>query len=123
MTWFHRGVEYEKEHQFTRSELLEIRPKDVKAWMANKTYGDPDYKVDRRDRPIHARSAFILYLKKTISLFMPNNNPAWCNGQGNPTKHRSITEFIKEVLKFEVRGEGAKDMPNGLLLLKNFACP
>ena len=69
MTWFHGGVEYEKEHQFTQSELLEIRPKDVKAWMANKTYGDPDYKVARGDRPIHARSASILYWKKALSFF------------------------------------------------------
>ena len=102
MTWFHRGVEYEKE------QLLEIRPKDVKAWMANKTYGDPDCKVDQGDRPIHAMSASIVYRKKALWFFMPNNNPAWCNGQGNPTKHRSINEFIKEVLKYEVRGEGAK---------------
>jgi hypothetical protein len=57
MSWFHGGVQYEKDYEFSRNELLEIRPKDVKSWFADKTYGDPNYNIDRGDRPIHARSA------------------------------------------------------------------
>ena len=54
---------------------------------------------------------------------MPNNNPAWCNGQGSPTNHRSINEFIKEVLNLRSEEKELKAKPNGLLLLNNFACP
>ena len=40
MSFFH-GVQYEnRDTTFTRAELLEISPKDIKRWFADKAYGE-----------------------------------------------------------------------------------
>ena len=108
MTFFHGRVEYAKDATFTRAELFEITPRDIKRWFGEKAYGDPDYKVELGHRPTKARHTSILWWKKALSFFMPQHGPSWCNGQGNPTKHKLIADFVKEVKKFKVRGEGAK---------------
>jgi hypothetical protein len=43
--------------------------------------------------------------KKSISYFMPNSPPHWVSGAGNPTKSTAVNDFVKEIKKFEVRGE------------------
>jgi len=43
-----------------------------------------------------------------FSIGLRNNAPAWCNGQGNPTKCSIVNSLIKEVEKMEVHGEGTK---------------
>jgi hypothetical protein len=43
MEFLHGAVEYSGDKQFTREELLEVGPLDVKRWLANKADGDPDY--------------------------------------------------------------------------------
>ncbi len=48
MTWFH-AWDYSKNQRFTKEDLLEIRPSDLKRWMADKAYGDPEYNVDSGD--------------------------------------------------------------------------
>ena len=54
MEFFH-AVEYERNATFSRAELLEIEPVDVKGWLANKAFHDPEYDVNRGDRPVHMR--------------------------------------------------------------------
>ena len=67
-----------------------------------------DFSLANGDRPVHARSSHLDFLKKAVSYFMPDNAPHWCNGQGNPTKHNMHRKLIDIVKKCEVRGEGAE---------------
>ena len=100
-------AEYDRRReQFTREQLLEIQPNDLKRYFAMLAYGDPEYNIDNGDRPIYARASSIEQNKKAISYYMPNRIPSQCNGQGNPTKSAEVNDLIKEIKKFEVRGEG-----------------
>jgi len=38
---------------------------------------------------------------------MPHRAAPWCDNQGNPTWSAPVDDIIKEVKKFEVRGEGS----------------
>ena len=107
MEFFHGGVEYESNQEFTREQILEIQPLDVKRWLAMKAYNDPDYDVTRGDRPTHQRCESLAMAKKALSFFMVYKSVPWCNGQGNPTRSGVVNDVLKEVRKFEVRGEGA----------------
>lgn len=107
MEFFHGGVIYDaKRETFTRDQLLEIQPNDLKRYFGMLAYGDPDYDINKGHRPVHARSSCISQYKKAISYYMPNRVATWCNGQGNPTKSAECNDIIKEIKKFEVRGEG-----------------
>ncbi|KNC83550.1 hypothetical protein SARC_04197 [Sphaeroforma arctica JP610] len=61
------------------------------------------------DRPTLKRSNGILFDKKAISWYMPRNNMEWdlVEETGNPTKSPQLNTLIKQVTKFELRGEGA----------------
>ena len=107
MSFFHGYVEYEDNHVFTRQQLLEIRPVDVKRFLCMKAYQDPDPDIDNGARPRHGRSDSLYYMKKALSKFMPHRTANWVHGQGNPTKSDIVNDMIKQVKKFEVRGEGA----------------
>ena len=107
MSFFHGAVEYEQDQVFTRQQLLEIRPTDVKRFLCLKAYKDPDPNIDNGARPVHGRSDSLYYIKKALSKFMPHRTANWVNGQGNPTKSDLVNDMIKQVKKFEVRGEGA----------------
>lgn len=109
MSFFHGGVEYAANSTFTREELLELGPLDIKRWLSNKAFGDPDYNVHQGDRPLFARSSSLEYCKKAVSFFMPNRLPPWIDGAGNPTKSAVVNNLIREVRQFEVRGEGVSD--------------
>ena len=71
-----------------------------------KAYDDPDPNINNGARPVHGRSDSLYYAKKALSKFMPYRNANWVNGQGNPTKSNLVNDMIKQVKKFEVRGEG-----------------
>jgi hypothetical protein len=49
----------------------------------------------------------VLQKKKSISYFMPNQRPQWCNNQGNPTKSDAVNKLIGIVKVHEARREGA----------------
>ena len=105
MSFFHGCVDYPRDKTFTKEELLELTPLDIKRWMSDIVFGDPDPGPD--DRPTHGRSASLEQAKKAVSFFMPNKSMPWCDGRGNPTRSAAVNDLIKEVKRFEVRGEGA----------------
>jgi len=94
---------------FTRQELLDIRPNDIQRFMAFMAYGDPDHNIHPpvNHRPIFCRSSTLEATKRALSYYMPHRHVPWCNNQGNPTRSAPLNDLIKEVKKFEVRGEGS----------------
>ena len=93
---------------FSCAELLLIQPEDIQRYMGLQAYNDPDYNVNppALHRPTFCRSTNLESIKKALSYYMPHRTVPWCNGQGNPTKSAPVNDIIKEVRKFEVRGEG-----------------
>ena len=102
------GVTFNHESVFTRQELLDISPTDIKRFFGLMCYNDPDYNIHppSNHRPTHCRSTTLETAKKAISYYMPHRTVPWCNNQGNPTRSGPVNDIIKEVKKFEVRGEG-----------------
>jgi hypothetical protein len=115
-----RSSRYPKGTTFTRSQLLELQPRHVHDWLAKKAFGKVEYSVANGDRPTSARASHLEQLKKGVSFFMVNHNPAWCNNQGNPTKDNSLRKLIDEVKLLEVRGEGSKPRAKRALTLTEF---
>ena len=108
MSFLNGAEEYEKNHVFTREQVVKVRPIDIKRFLCRKAYKNPDPDIANGARPIHGRSDSLYYVKKALSYYMPNRNAPWVNGQGNPTKSVLVNDMIKQVKKFEVRGEGSK---------------
>ena len=107
MSWFHgRGEPYPLGTIFTRDELLLVKPVDIHDWLAVACFGIADYDIEEH-RPTGCRSYTLLYKKKAVSFFMPNQQPQWCDDRGNPTKAAVVNKLIDLVKKFEARREGA----------------
>ena len=77
-----------KDTLFTKAQLLELHSQHIHNWLAYKAFGKTAFSLENGDRPVHPRSSHLVFLKKAISYFTPENAPHWCNGQGNPTKHK-----------------------------------
>jgi hypothetical protein len=107
MNFFHGGEDYPEGQVFTKENLLEIRPNDIKRFLTMKAYNDPDADPSTGARPTHARSDSLYYDKKALSFFMPSKNTAWVQGKGDPTKNQAVNDMIKQVKKIEVRGRGS----------------
>jgi hypothetical protein len=122
MSFFHGAEEYEEDATFTKQQLLEIRPNDVRRFLCMKAYNDPDPDTSGPNgaRPIHGRSDSLYYNKKALSFFMPYKTAPWVNGRGNPTRSDPVNSMIKEVKKFEVRGQGAPSNAKRPLKLSEF---
>ena len=68
MSFLHGAEPYDNDTVFTRTQLLEIRPIDVKRYLCMKAYRDPDPNIDGGARPTKGRSGDSLYYnKKAIS--------------------------------------------------------
>jgi hypothetical protein len=67
MSFFHGAVEYESDTVFTREQLLEIKPIDVKRYLCMKAYDDPYPNIDNGARPTNGRSDSLYNAKKAIS--------------------------------------------------------
>ena len=96
---------YPKKIQFSKEQLLELTPTDVRRYLLWKAYGDP-FPGDN-DMPSDARSGSLRKMKQGISWFMPNKNVAWIEGLGgNPTRHASLNKVIERVEELETKGKG-----------------
>jgi len=96
----------DRDKTFTKDELLAVRPIDVKRWLALRAFGitNPDMKTDAPD---NERSSSLSKAKSGVSAFMPNQHVAWIDGRGgNPTLHKMVSQFIKDVIALETKGIG-----------------
>ena len=93
---------------FTREQLLEIEPVDIKRFFGLLAYNDPDYNVfpPALHRPTYCRSSSLETYKKGLSYYMPHRTVPYVNGVGNPTRSAEVNDVINEIKKFEARGEG-----------------
>ena len=61
------------------------------------------------DTPDNERSASLAKAKSGVSVFMPNQHVAWIEGRGgNPTLHKMVSQFIKDVIALETKGLGKR---------------
>ena len=91
---------YPRTLQFSKEELLELNPSDIRRYILWKAYGDP-YADDTKDEPRNARSGSLRKAKQGVSWFMPNKNVAWIEGMGG-----SLNKVIDKVEELETKGKG-----------------
>ena len=107
MSFFHGRVDdpYPKTIQFSKEEFLQLKPSDIKRWLAFRAHNDPD--PGPNDQPTNERASSLKKAKHDVSMCMPDWHLKWMGGLGgNPTQHVSITQFIGEVERKETRGQG-----------------
>jgi hypothetical protein len=98
---------YPHDRQFTKEEILAIRPGHVRRWLNQLAYHTPT--PGPNDKPLYYRSGSLKKAKGGVSFFHPNKHVPWLEPHGgNPTQHRSINELIAKVRKAETRGIGKK---------------
>jgi hypothetical protein len=56
MSLFHGCMKYEPDTVFTKEQLLEIKPTDVKRFLCMKANDDPDPRIDDGARPTNGQS-------------------------------------------------------------------
>ncbi len=93
---------------FSQERLAELTPNDISRYFLYRLYNNPDIALDNDEKPNHCCTT-ILYWKKAISFFMPNNNNAWVETSqiGNPTCTVAIAKIIKHLKKKETAQRGA----------------
>ena len=99
---------YPRNKEFSKEELLTIKPSDVKRYLLWKAYGTttPDFS-NTELRVTTARGESLKKYKQAISWFMPNKHVAWIEDiGGNPTRHTSVSAVIKKVIDMEMKGMG-----------------
>ena len=99
---------YPMNHVFTNEVLNDITPLDVCKWFCLIAYHLETPTAD--ERPIFSTYNTLLYHKKSISYFTPNNLPTWddINHTGNPTKLCAVNKVLQVIKKWEPWGEGKK---------------
>ena len=70
----HPDDPYPREKTYSKEEILELRPSDVKRYMLFKAYHDPD--PSPNDEPKYARAESLKKAKSGISFFMVNKGSA-----------------------------------------------
>jgi len=99
---------YERKKTFTKAELLTLRPVDIKRWLSMRAFGIPNPNL-QTDTPDNERSSSLCKAKSGVSVFMPNQHLGWIDGRGgNPTIHKMVQQFIKDVVALETKGLGKK---------------
>jgi len=114
MSFFHGRIDdpYPKTIQHSEAELPELRPNDVKRWLAFRAFGDPNPQAG--DKPTQERANSLKKTKHGISTCMPNRHAKWIEGRGgNPTQHASVSVFISDVEQKETCGLGKKANDKG----------
>jgi hypothetical protein len=93
--------------EFTKEQLLAIKPHHVKKWLNNRAYHTP--MPTEQDRPIYQRAGSLKKAKQALSFYHPNKHVPWLEGRGgNPTIHSTLNALIQRVDTFEVRNLGKK---------------
>jgi hypothetical protein len=104
---FTKNQHYDKDHRFSKADLLSLKPMHIRRWLNQLAYQTPTPGAD--DKPLYYRSGSLKKAKGSISYFHPNKHVPWMEGHGgNPTQHRSISELVLKVKKYETRGQGKK---------------
>lgn len=106
---FKLDVLHDPNEEFSREQLLTIRPTDIARWMCQKVYGIPDLSTAvaavaavGRDE-LHVRSSSLGYYKKALSYFIPDRHNTWDEEteRGNPTRSKEVLDVIKAVKEKE----------------------
>jgi len=100
---------YPDRHMFTNEELSAITPGQIIRYFKYKLYGDGDVNVS--DKPLSGSHHTLDYYKKAISSFAPQREVPWdpVTRQGNPTRAKSINEFVRHIRDLEsVEGSSKK---------------
>lgn len=61
---------YPKEKTFTKEELLELTPSDIRRWLCLRCFNDPDPNED--DKPLNCRADSLRKARQAVSQHMPN---------------------------------------------------
>jgi hypothetical protein len=93
--------------EFTKEQLLAIKPHHVKRWLNERAYHTPT--PTEQDRPIYQRAGSLKKAKQALSFYHPNKHVPWLEGRGgNPTIHSTLNALIRRVDLLEVRDLGKK---------------
>ena len=105
---------------FSSEELSSMKPQEIVAWMKLTVFGRSDAGDD--DVPTCRRSNTLAFHKKALSYFMPNKHLGWntVSLTGNPTRSPEVNDFIKQVRRHEVHGEGVSSQVQHILTLPEF---
>ena len=96
---------YPFEHEFTSDELASIMPLHICKWMCLIVYNNPD--PQKNDFPTKGSRNTLLYHKKALSYFMPNQLQQWDERANenqhywNATKSKDVNKLIGLVKKME----------------------
>lgn len=101
---------YHKDHEFSKEQLLALKPHDICRYITWKAFGkeNPNWDVDK---PTNGRSGSLRKYKSSLSWFMPNKYAPWIElgsgaAGGNPTQHGSVNKLIGKIGKMETEGNG-----------------
>ena len=94
-----------KNHAFTREDS------DIYHWMKHHIYGDEEA-AETSVPPLYYRHYTVLFSKKAISHYIPNNHMPWNvkTNMGNPTRNPLILKLLKNMKRFEVQRRGKASM-------------
>ena len=97
---------YLKDHVFTDDQRNSVKPEEILAYMKFVAFGKVD--INKDNRPTQARANALKTIKQAVSYFMQRKSK-WesIDKRGNPTRHHTINDFLKQVERFQCRGKGA----------------
>ena len=97
---------YPKDHVFMDDQRNSVKPKEILAYMKFVAFGKVD--INKDNRPTQARANALKTIKQSISYFMQRKSK-WepIDKRGNPTRHHTINNFLKQVEGFQCRVKGA----------------
>ena len=94
MSFFHGSVDHSCDETFAKKEPLEQTLLDIKHWMCDIVFSDPDPRPD--DWPAQGHSSSLEQAEKAVSFFMPNKSMQWHDGRGNPTRSATVDNLMKD---------------------------
>jgi hypothetical protein len=105
MSFTHNRTYYPRNAEFTKQQLLAIKPHHIKKWLNKLAYNTST--ATDNDRPVHKHSGSLEKVKQADSFFHRNKRVPWLDGRGgNPTIHSTLNALLQKVSTFEVRNQG-----------------